>query len=175
MLVGVSKLGEAGGFRTIRNARIDDCALARTIKQHAGRLFLGLGDDSYSIRPYTGLSDLWSMVARSAFTQLGYSWLLLAGAVSALSLIYLAPPVLSLATASHHNWATGLLALGAWTLLTLSYLPTVRRYQQPIYAALLLPFAALLYIGMTLDSAVRHLRGTDSWKGRTYQQSSPAP
>ena len=54
---------------------IDDLALARRIKQ-AG-MPLSLTKSAVSIRPYRLLSDVWNMVARSAFTQLRCSWLAL--------------------------------------------------------------------------------------------------
>jgi hypothetical protein len=54
-------------------------------------------------------------------------------------------------------------------MMTAAYLPTVRYYRRPLPAALTLPLAALLYLGMTLDSARRHWWGSGSrWKGRDY-------
>ena len=45
----------------------------------------------------------------------------------------------------------------------------LRYYRQPLWLAPLLPFTALLYLLMTVDSAVQHYRGRGAaWKGRTY-------
>jgi hypothetical protein len=53
--------------------------------------------------------------------------------------------------------------------MTVTCLPTVLYYRQPSTAALTLPLTALLYLGMTLDSARRHWWGSGSrWKGRDY-------
>ena len=71
------------------------------------------------------------------------------------------------------GWAPRVLLLGAaaWALMAGTYLPMVRYYRQPVWAALLLPFTAGLYLLMTVDSAVQHWRGRGAaWKGRTYPQ-----
>jgi hypothetical protein len=50
-----------------------------------------------------------------------------------------------------------------------TYLPMLRYYRQPALLALTLPFTAVLYLLMTVDSAVQHYRGRGAaWKGRTY-------
>jgi hypothetical protein len=57
-----------------------------------------------------------------------------------------------------------------------TYLPMLRYYRQPLWLALTLPFTALLYLLMTVDSAVQHYRGRGAaWKGRTYSRPEAAP
>lgn len=52
-----------------------------------------------------------------------------------------------------------------------TYLPMLRYHRQPAVLAPLLPFTALLYLLMTVDSAVQHYRGRGAaWKGRTYSR-----
>ena len=50
-------LTRTGGFAEIRDAVIDDCALARQVRgpRGEGKLWLGLSQDVRSIRPYDGL------------------------------------------------------------------------------------------------------------------------
>jgi hypothetical protein len=58
----------------------------------------------------------------------------------------------------------------AWGTMAFAYAPTLRLYRTPRAAALALPFAALLYTGMTIDSARRHAGGRGGgWKGRTFR------
>ena len=76
------------GLEPIRGALIDDVALATLLKQDGNRCWLGLTTDIRSARPYPRLASLWHMVARSAYTQLRYSPLLLAGTI-----VGLPPPV----------------------------------------------------------------------------------
>jgi hopene-associated glycosyltransferase HpnB len=165
MLVRRAALRAIGGIAAIRDAVIDDCALGRALKRN-GPIWLGLAEDSRSIRPYEGLKDVWRMVARSAYDQLGYSPLALAGTVAGMALLYLVPPVVALATPWHGSVAAGALAGLAWLLMAWSFRPTLALYGRPAPAALL-PVAGLLYSLMTLDSARAYYRGRGAyWKGR---------
>ncbi|WP_369203217.1 glycosyltransferase [Streptomyces sp. PU-14G] len=147
---------------SIRDAVIDDVTLGRAVKRAGGRIWLGLADSVTSVRPYEGLGPLWRMVSRSAYAQLLNNPLLLAGTVLGLALVYLVPPV----------WACAGSPVGgaAWLLMTLTYLPILRYYGQPLWLAPVLPVTAALYLAMTVDSAVQHYRGRGAaWKGRTYR------
>ncbi|WP_326695340.1 glycosyltransferase [Streptomyces sp. NBC_01766] len=159
---------------SIRQAVIDDVSLARAVRRSGGRIWLGLAERVDSVRPYPRLGDLWRMVSRSAYAQLRHSLPLLAGTVLGLALIYLAPPATLVAGLLSHNapaaWAGGL----AWLVMAGTYLPMLRYYRQPFWLAVLLPFTALLYLLMTVDSAVQHYRGRGAaWKGRTYARPEP--
>ncbi|WP_149561632.1 glycosyltransferase [Streptomyces cacaoi] len=146
---------------SIKDAVIDDVNLGRAVQRSGGRIWLGLAEGVTSVRPYTGLRPLWRMVSRSAYAQLRNNPLLLAGTVVGLALVYLVPPV----------WACAGSPVGgaAWLVMTLSYLPMLRYYRQPLWLAPLLPVTAALYTAMTVDSAVQHHRGRGAaWKGRTY-------
>ena len=168
VLVRRDALAAAGGIAAISDALIDDCALARLIKRQ-GAIWLGLAETTFSIRPHDGLKDIWTMVARTAFTQLHYSPVLLAAAVAGMAVIYMAPPA---ALAGGLLAADGVLAglgLAGCLLMAAAYGPTLELYRQPLAAAALLPIAALLYSAMTIDSAFRHWRGRGArWKGRTH-------
>ncbi|WP_328403521.1 glycosyltransferase [Streptomyces sp. NBC_00390] len=162
--------------RSIHQAVIDDVSLARAVRESDGRIWLGLADGVYSMRPYPRLADLWRMVSRSAYAQLRHSVLLLAGTVAGLVLVYLVPPVAlftGLATGDGPAaWAGGL----AWAVMTATYLPMLGHYRQPLLLAPTLPFTAVLYLLMTVDSAVQHHRGRGAaWKGRTYARPEAAP
>ena len=58
MLVRAETLERAGGLEAIRGAVIDDCALAGLLKQHGGRLWIGLTDQSQSLRRYETFSHI---------------------------------------------------------------------------------------------------------------------
>ena len=163
MLVRREDLAAAGGLAMIRGARIDDVALGRVLKRAGARCWLGLTTDVHSRRPYPSLAGLWDMVARSAYTQLRYSPLLLAGTLAGLAWLYLLPPaaaVAGLAAAAAGGgaaaWITAAAGLAGWALLTASYVPMQRLYRLPAWRALALPVAAALYGAMTFDSARRH-------------------
>jgi hopene-associated glycosyltransferase HpnB len=146
---------------SIRHAVIDDVTLARAVKRAGGRIWLGLADGVESVRPYERLPQLWKMVARSAYAQLGNNPLVLLGTVAGLTLVYLVPPLTALAGSP--------VGAAAWAVMALTYVPMLRYYRQPPWRALALPVTAALYLLMTLHSAVRHHRGRGAaWKGRTY-------
>jgi hopene-associated glycosyltransferase HpnB len=180
MLVRRDTLAAAGGLPSIRGARIDDIALARLLKRGAAaRCWLGFATGVRSLRPYSGLGSLWHMVARSAYTQLRYSPLLLAAVVTGLAWLYLLPPValaggLAALAAGGGAAAAWWAVTGgaAWALMTVTYLPVLRLYRLSSWRAPGLPLVALLYAAMTVDSARRHHRGRGGeWKGRTIPAS----
>ncbi|MBL6958974.1 MAG: glycosyltransferase [Rhodospirillales bacterium] len=168
MLVRRDALLASGGLEAIRDRVIDDCALAARIKA-VKPVWLGLTGKVHSLRAYDGLTGIWMMVARSAFVQLRHSlWLLLA-TVLGMTLFYLAPPVITGAGLLLSGPMITVSGLGAWLLSALAVLPTLRFYKLSPLLAPTLPFAALLFVLMTLDSARRHWQGQGAaWKGRTY-------
>nr|WP_255650285.1 hypothetical protein [Frankia sp. ArI3] len=109
------------------------------------------------------------MVSRSAYAQLRHSPLLLLGTVLGMSLVFVVPVVATVAGLAAGDSTTAIIGAVAWVIMTLSYVPMIRYYRQPVPAALLLPGVAVLYLGMTLDSARLKRAGRGAaWKGRTY-------
>ena len=168
MLVRRAALRQAGGVESIRGRLIDDCALGTRIKRK-GPIWLGLTDSVRSLRAHPRLEDMWNMVARTAFEQLGYSTAALGGTVFGMAVLYLVPPAAAFAGLVAGDAVAGLAGLAAWSLMAFAYGPTVRLYGQPPWSVLTLPLAALLFTLMTADSARRHWKGLGgAWKGRSY-------
>jgi hopene-associated glycosyltransferase HpnB len=176
VLLDAARLETIGGIACIKGELIDDCSLAAAVKRSGGRLSLGLTSRSRSVRPYRGLAPIWSMVARTAYTQLDYSPVLLAGTLGGMTLLYLVPLAAAADGVVRRRAKLGVPGFIALGLMTLAYLPTVRLYRQPRWRALTLPLAGALYTAMTVDSALRHARGMGgTWKGRHFSASSAAP
>jgi hopene-associated glycosyltransferase HpnB len=177
MLVRRQALHDAGGIEAIHSELIDDVALARAIKRRpgGGRIWLGLGGSTRSLRRYKGLGDAWEMVARTADTQLRHSLLLLIRTLMGMLIAYLTPVLaLIMGLAAHDLWLIGRggLALAA---MAVAFLPTLRLYDLGGGRSLTLPVAALLFAAMTVDSAVQHRRGTGGrWKGRVLAPETQA-
>jgi len=168
MLVHADILRQAGGIEIIRSALIDDCALAEKLKQW-GPIWLGLTDRVRSIRSYRRWDNARRMVSRSAYAQLRYSPLLLLATTIGMALTYLAPPLLTLLAAGPAR----LFALLTWTLMALTFQPTLRFYRMSPLWGLALPAIAFLYMVYTLDSAYQYARGRGgSWKGRIQANMS---
>ncbi len=166
MLVRRDALEAAGGIGAIRGALIDDCALGKLLKAR-GPIALALTEGAHSVRAYPSIGDIRRMVARTAYAQLGFSPLLLAGTVLGLALTYLAPVGLALFATGFAQFA----GIFAWTLMACAFRPILRFYgifglRGWLWAAAL-PVIAALYMAFTLDSAYQHARGRGGmWKGR---------
>ena len=174
-------LQDTGGLKEIADEIIDDCALAKLIKGSGGRIWMGMTDDVNSIRPYESLANIWNTVARTAFDQLGYSVTVLLGTVLGMLFVYLAPPVsliigaIAVATLGLSTVSLWLVSVSffAWALMSVSYLPILRRYRTSYLFTLLLPLSAMVYTAMTVSSALRYWQGHGGeWKGRTYERAS---
>jgi hopene-associated glycosyltransferase HpnB len=169
ILIHRESLNRIGGLQIIRQALIDDCSLAKAIKSNHGKIWLGLSTSTISLRPYDSLKTIWDMVARSAYTQLNYSPVLLVGSLLGMTLVYLLPPIGIILGVLLGNWQITLVSFTAYLLMTFAYLPIIRFYKCPAIFAFSLPIIAFLYILMTVDSALRHWQGRGGeWKGRVY-------
>jgi len=162
MLVRADALEQAGGIDAIRHALIDDCALAAKMKG-VGPIWLGLTDRAVSLRRYDDFAEVKHMITRSAYAQLRYSPLLLIGTFAAMTLVFVAPPLLAILAVGWARW----LGLAAWALMAVSFQPTLRFYRVSPLWGVALPIIALLYTYYTLDSAYQHARRRGGqWKGR---------
>ncbi len=162
MLARRTALAAAGGIDAIRHNIIDDCALARAMKRH-GPIWLGLTDRAVSLRPYEHLGDIRKMVSRSAYAQLDYSPLLLAGTLLGLFIVYLAPVMAAL-----FGWGISQMAgWAAWFIMALMFQPILRFYRLSPFWGMALPLIGAFYAVFTLDSAIQHWAGRGGmWKGR---------
>ena len=163
ILVRPETLENAGGIEAIRNEIIDDCALARAVKRHGGKVWLGMSAKTVSLRPYKTFTEMDRMISRTAFNQLNHSFVILSLAFIGLALMYLVPPLLLFT----RQWFAFQLGLSAWLLMTCCYLPMVRFYGLNPLWALTLPLAALFYMAATCHSAIKYWSGRGGeWKGR---------
>jgi len=175
ILVERAALEQAGGLEAVRHAWIDDVALAGVLKRSGARIYLGATVQAASFRRYGTLQSIRQMVARSAFTQLRYSWVLLAATLLGLGFVFVLPPLASFLVTSglvayHDLFLEYLLSFAVGCtlgLMILAYTPALRIYRLPVVWGLTLPAAALVYALMTVESALIHTFGKGArWKGR---------
>jgi len=161
ILIRPRALTRIAGLAAIRNQLIDDCALARAVKSD-GPIWLSSTSRASSLRAYDTFRKIGRMIARNAFTQLRHSAWLLCAVIIAMTITYIAPPLLL----SFGPWAR-LLGLAAWILMTITYLPILRCYRlSPVWAPFL-PIIATFYLGATIYSAAQYYAGQGGvWKGR---------
>jgi hopene-associated glycosyltransferase HpnB len=169
MLVRRKALNNIGGLARIKSALIDDCALARAIKDSGsenampGRIELTMTSEIKSLRVYPDIGDVRRMIERTAFTQLGHSTLNLLGTIIGLAIMFLAPVVVPAIGSSP---AVGI-GYTVWFVMSILYLPMVGFYGLSPIWALSLPIGAMFYMLATIDSARLYWQGKGGqWKGR---------
>lgn len=166
-------LEKIGGFSAIKGALIDDCSLAKVVKQNGYRTWIGLTHSVTSHRDYSQLHEIWNLVARFAFTYLRYSAVLLVLCSALLISCFWALPI-SLIFQELSPEIKIYLALGLFSMFFV-YVPCVRFYRLSWAWVFLKPLVGSLYLFMTWSSALRYWRGQRSeWKGRVYDKNLEA-
>jgi hopene-associated glycosyltransferase HpnB len=160
-------LEDIGGFASIKDTLIDDCALARQAKSGGYQTWLGLTHSAQSIRPYSGFSELWNMVARTAYTQLHYSVSLLLLCTALMVLVFWIPIAGFFVTSGYF------LTIPAFTtaIMMITFIPILRYYHLNEIWALIFPVTATLFLAMTWTSAIRYWKGERMrWRGRVVKE-----
>lgn len=170
ILAETQSLRSIGAFGSLHNALIDDCTLAKQIKHSGKNTWLGLSHAARSHRGYQKLEPIWEMVARTAYTQLHYSSILLiACTVIMVSMFWLAPFVFLLL----HDLKTYMISTIVWVAMFLAYTPTLNYYHRTPLWTFALPVTGTLYLAMTWTSAIRFWRGERArWKDRQYESKT---
>lgn len=170
ILVETQALRSVGAFANLHNALIDDCTLAAHIKRAGLRTWIGLSHAARSHRGYQELRPIWEMVARTAYTQLRYSFVLLViCTLIMISMFWTAPFAFLLLSAQEIYMVSAL----AWMAMFFTYLPTLIYYQRSPLWGLTLPIIGTLYLAMTWTSALRYWHGERAcWKDRRYESKA---
>lgn len=170
ILIETQALRSIGAFSSLHDALIDDCTLAARIKHSGKNIWLGLSHAARSHRGYQGLGPIWEMVARTAYTQLNYSLvLLLLCTVIMLSMFWLAPFAFLLPP----DPKTYMISLIACLAMYYAYRPTLNYYRRSPLWIFTLPLTGTLYLAMTWTSAIRYWRGERArWKDRHYESKT---
>ena len=167
ILIETSALWNIGGFSSLKNALIDDCTLARLVKKSGGNTWIGLSKGIRTKRSYYNLSNIWSMVERTAFTQLNYSFPLLLLSTCLMVLMFFIP----ILGVIFFNKIIIIISTLSILIMGFTYYPIVKYYELNIFNSLTLPLASLLFLLMTWSSAVKYIIGRRSkWKGRIYKR-----
>ncbi|HLI62264.1 MAG TPA: glycosyltransferase [Terriglobales bacterium] len=170
LMVRPAALERAGSIAAIRHEIIDDCALARAVKRSGGKIWLGLTQQTHSLRVYGSFAEIEAMIARNAFNQLRHSFWLLLGTVLGGLAVFVLPLVLPASGSAHLAMAGGAVYLA----MCLAYWPMVRFYRLNPLWALTLPFSGVFFLAATIHSAVKYWSGQGGeWKGRAQDLAQP--
>lgn len=171
ILVETNALRTVGAFASLHDALIDDCTLASHIK-HAGlQTWIGLSHSARSHRSYDDIKTIWNMVARTAYTQLHYSFLLLFICTMVMASMFWFAPLIPLL----FPLGTIVMIIGTltWIAMAIVYAPLLRYYQRSLLWIFALPIIGTLFLLMTWTSAFRFWRGERAqWKNRRYEISA---
>lgn len=167
ILVETQALRSTGAFASFHDALIDDCTLAAHIKRAGLYTWIGLSHAARSHRGYQSLAPIWEMVARTAYTQLKYSpVLLIICSIIMVSMFWFAPLVFLFQPTE----ITYIVSSLVWVTMLFAYRPTLIYYQRSPLWAIMLPVVGALYLAMTWTSALRYWQGKRaSWKNRQYE------
>ena len=160
-------------YNKIRNKVIDDCNIAKLLKKK-GAIWLGLKNQIKSGRSYKNLNSIWNMVSRTAFEQLNHSLILLFICILGLTIVYLFPLtiiviILLFYQLDLQHLHLVVVNLTSYILMIRIILPTLKFYGVNKHYALAIPITAILYICMTITSAINYtLFFGNTWKGRKY-------
>jgi hopene-associated glycosyltransferase HpnB len=161
-------LQDAGSIDAVRGALIDDCAVGGLLKRQ-GPVWLGFSRCVESVRASDSFGEVGQMISRSAYAQLRYSPLVLAGTIAGMALVYLAPVLLVFVGEPVSRW----LALAAWVLMAVAFRPTLQYYGRSPLWGLFLPAIAFVYLMFTMNSAYQYYMGRGGmWKGRAQANLS---
>jgi hypothetical protein len=107
------------------------------------------------------------MISRSAYAELRYSPLRLAGAIAGMVLVFAAPAVITLLPTDLVGLEAGLIAATAWMAMLGAMQPMLFFYRRSVFWGFALPLAGAIYAAFTLNSAIQYWRGRGGlWKGR---------
>lgn len=167
ILVETSVLKSINAFTSIHNALIDDCMLAAQVKQAGFKTWIGLSHAVQSHRGYDNLAAIWNTVARTAFTQLRYSSLLLFLCTLIMVSMFWCAPLSAIIYTDTVFVVSGALT---WLAMLVVYMPVLGFYRSSLLWGIALPVIGTLYLLMTWTSAIRYWRGVRAqWKNRRYE------
>jgi chlorobactene glucosyltransferase len=164
-----------GGHAAVREEVVEDQMLSRRFKHAGYRIIMLDGTQVLSTRMYTSLGGIWEGWSKNNFLTLGRNLLLMIGAVLAVYFVTVSPFVLAIAAPlagfkfSYQVLDPLLVNLLAITVLLALRQRASRYFPTPPRYYLWHPLGGLIFIGIMINSAYRHLGGRGvTWKGRRY-------
>ena len=159
-----------GRHSCVQSNILDDVGIARAIVEVNKRYHCLHLSDLFRCRMYTNFSEIWEGWTKNIFAGLRYSLVnvviavLFTFAFSVLGHVLFVLGALRLVSIELMLWGTGIMCLCQAVRLMMDW----RRGMNVAYGLTHAP-ASLLVIGIIIHSAIRSLRGTVTWKGRSYK------
>lgn len=164
LVVDAGKYHAIGGHESVQSVVLEDIALMRELKKSGERCITVNGSALAQCRMYDTTTDLVEGYAKSLWSAFGSA----AGSLAISTLLataYIVPAAGMLTSRKRSTRMVGALGYGAGVL---SRGLVAHRTASPVLPdSLAHPASVATFIGLTALSWSRHLRGTNTWKGRT--------
>lgn len=162
---------ELGQHHALRQAVVDDVALAREVRIHGGRTSIARAEDLVSLRMYHGGREIVEGFTKNLFSALGRRYLAAAILVTVVSVVNFLPFALTIAALFD-----GRISVAEWLGIASVLLIIVTRivlYQTMHYGFWNAVLAHPLFVGFWLYVTLRSVwytgvRRKVHWRGRTY-------
>jgi glycosyltransferase involved in cell wall biosynthesis len=154
--------GVSGGHEALRDAVVDDIALARLVRRHGGRTEIARAEDLVSLRMYHGLSEVVNGFTKNTFSALGRNYIAGFLVVAGCVIFHILPYVLAL-TGDRVSIATII-------IISLTRVILFRALRHRLDAAIFLhPVMAAIWTWIFVRSIwLTGIRRKLLWRGRTY-------
>lgn len=168
MLFRRSAFEAIGGYESVRNHIVDDAMLGRRIIQHGLAWCLMDGTEHVACRMYRGFWQAVDGFTKNVFAFFDYHLTLFTVVWVWMAIAFLLPPfvvvshTLNMPVESYPHSLALLATAQAVLLWSLAY----RRFQFPLYMALLYPLSFSVFVLIAFRSLVYSLSGQSSWKER---------
>jgi chlorobactene glucosyltransferase len=155
-----------GGHEPLRDAVVDDVALARRMRRSGRRTLLVRADDFVSLRMYHGAREIIDGFTKNTFGVFGRSYVAALGSTVLMLVFHILPYV--------RACFGDPLAMAAVVVISLTRAVLFRALRYPLWAALLLhPFMIAIWAWIFVRSIWRTgIRRELHWRGRKYDASS---
>lgn len=164
MVMDAANYRDAGGHESVRDIVLEDIGLMRILKQSGHHCATVNGSRIAQCRMYHSTEDVVNGYTKSLWSAFGSP----AGSVAAnglLALSYIAPPLGMLTSPKKSTRVIGSVGYSAGVL---SRVLVAKRTQGKAFPdSLAHPISIAAFIGLTALSWSRHLRGSNTWKGRS--------
>ena len=153
----------AGGHGSVSGEVLEDIALMRSLKRSGSRCVTVNGSELAHCRMYENAKELTDGYAKSLWNAFGSP----AGSIAVNSLLafaYLVPPAAMIASPKKSHRLAG--AVGYFAGVTGRALVAKKTGSKVLPDSLAHPVSIAIFIGLNAVSWSRHLRGTNTWKGR---------
>lgn len=172
LLMSRTAYDAVGGHAAVRDAILEDVALARRVKQTGCRLYFDHGTGIATMRMYRSFEEMWRGWSKNLFLlfdrrRAAVMWAVSVAALDAATFLFTVGAVAGLA------WRAAAIAGGFLIFRHLQYAVALARNHYPLYLVLYYEIGNVLVALMMLNSARKYLRGQPlEWKGRRYASTT---